>query len=205
MMYLLPDKALNEICKCLPSSSKISPLLVRFSNYCAPNGSFSNTVSCLISSFKWKIAHTRQRKAECLAHNIVTLRPQTTPVKVTLVNSTCYFEIHINAGSADDTPLKEYCCEIHCTIIAALKKVFQTMQFEDIEVEPAFLCPCDPTSAHVATIFPQSAVTNKSQLVCSEKKCPCQKAAVEPRSLVPRMAWREATDKSAAHNYYTIT
>ena len=167
MMCLLPDKALNEICKYLPSSPQISPLLVRFSNDCAPNGSFSNTVSCLISCFKWKIAHTRQRKAECLAHNIVTLRPQTTPVKVTLVNSTSYFEIHINAGSTDDTPLEEY-SEIRSTIFAALKKVFQTMQFEDIEVEPAFLCPC-PTSAHAATIFPESAVTTKSQLVCSEQ------------------------------------
>ena len=169
MMCLLPDKALNEICKCLPSSPQISPLLVRFSNDCAPNGSFSNTVSCLISSFKWKIAHTRQRKAECLAHNIVTLQPQTAPVKVTLVNSTSYFEIHVNAGSTDDTPLEEY-SEIRSTIFAALKKVFQTMQFEDIEVEPAFLCPCDPTSAaHAATIFPESAVTTKSQLVCSEQ------------------------------------
>ena len=169
MMCLLPDKALNEICKCLPYSPQISPLLVRFSNDCAPNGSFSNTVSCLISSFKWKIAHTRQRKAECLAHNIVTLQPQTAPVKVTLVNSTSYFEIHVNAGSTDDTPLEEY-SEIRSTIFAALKKVFQTMQFEDIEVEPAFLCPCDPTSAaHAATIFPESAVTTKSQLVCSEQ------------------------------------
>ena len=170
MMCLLPDKALNEICKCLPSSPQISPLLVRFSNDCAPNGSFSNTVSCLISSFKWKIAHTRQRKAECLAHNIVTLQPQTTPIKVTLVNSTSYFEVHVNAGSTDDTPLEEY-SEIRSTIFAALKKVFQTMQFEDIEVEPAFLCPCDLTSAaHAATIFPESAVTTKSQLVCSEQK-----------------------------------
>ena len=170
MMCLLPDKALNEICKCLPSSPQILPLLVRFSNDCAPNGSFSNTVSCLISSFKWKIAHTRQRKAECLAHNIVTLQPQTTPIKVTLVNSTCYFEVHINAGSTDDTPLEEY-SEIRSTIFAALKKVFQTMQFEDIEVEPAFLCSCDLNSAaHAATIFPKSAVTTKSQLVCSEQK-----------------------------------
>ena len=170
MMCLLPDKALNEICKYLPSSPQISPLLVRFSNDCAPNGSFGNTVSCLISSFKWKIAHTRQQNAECLAHNIVTLQPQTTPIKVTLVNSTSYFEVHINAGSTDDTPLEEY-SEIRSTIFAALKKVFQTMQFEDIEVEPAFLCPCDlTTSAHAATIFPESAVTTKSKLVCSDQK-----------------------------------
>ena len=170
MMCLLPAKSQSEVHDCLPSTFRVSPLLVRFSNGCAPNGSFGNTVSCLISSFKWKIAHTRQQKAECLAHNIVTLQPQTTPVKVTLVNSTSYFEIHINAGSTDDTPLEEY-SEIRSTIFAALKKVFQTMQFEDIEVEPEFLCPCDPTSAaHVATIFPESAVTTKSQLVCSEQK-----------------------------------
>ena len=74
----------------------------------------------------------------------------------------------MNVGSADDTPLKEYCSEIHCTIFAALKKVFQKMQFDNIEVEPAFLCPCDLTPAHAATMFPQSAVTTKSQLVCSE-------------------------------------
>ena len=170
MMCLLPDKAPNEVRKCLPSSPQVSPLLVRFSNDCAPSGSFGNTVSCLISSFKWEIAHTRQRKTECLAHNIVTLRPHTTPVKVTLVNSTRYFEIHMNAGSAADTPLEEY-SEIRSTIFATLKKVFQTMQFEDIEFEPAFLCPCDPTSAaHAATIFPESAVTTKSQLVCTEEK-----------------------------------
>ena len=169
MMCLLPDKSQSEVHDCLPSTSPVSPLLVRFSNDCAPNGSFGNTVSCLISSFKWKISHTRQRKTECLAHNIVTLQPHNAPVKITLVNSTSYFEIHINAGSTDDTPLEEY-SEIRSTIFAALKKVFQTMQFDDIEVEAAFLCPCDPTtSAHAATIFPESAVTTKSQLVCSEQ------------------------------------
>ena len=168
MMCLLPDKSQSEVHDCLPSTSRVSPLLVRFSNDCAPNGSFGNTVSCLISSFKWKIAHTHQRKTECLAHNIVTLRPHNAPVKVTLVNSTSYFEIHMNVGIADDTPLKEYCSEIRSTIFAALKKVFLIMQFDDIEIEPVFLCPCDPTSAHAATIFPESAVTTKSQLVCSE-------------------------------------
>ena len=83
MMCLLPDKSQSEIHVCLPSTSRVSPLLVRFSNGCTPSGSFGNTVSCFISSFKWKISQ-RQRKTECLAHNIVTLRPQTTPIKVTL-------------------------------------------------------------------------------------------------------------------------
>ena len=171
MMCLLPDKSQSEIHDCLPSTSPVSPLLVRFSNGCAPNGSFSNTVSCLISSFKWKISRTSQYKAlskpTCLAHNIVTLRPHNAPVRVTLVNSTCYFEVHVNAGKAKDSSLEKY-CKINSTIFAALRKVFETMQFDDIDVEPAFLCPCDLTSAHAATIFPTSDVISESLLWCPE-------------------------------------
>ena len=169
MMCLLPDKSQSEVHDCLPSTSRISPLLVRFSNGCAPSGSFSNTVSCLISSFKWKISQ-RQRKAECLAHNVVTLRPHNALVKVTLVNSTCYFEIHVNAGKVKDSSLEKYCPEINSTIFAAVRKVFETMQFDDIEVEPAFLCPCDLTPAHAATIFPTSDVFSESMLECSEEE-----------------------------------
>ena len=168
MMCLLPDKSQSEVHDCLPSTFRVSPLLVRFSNDCAPSGSFSNTVSCLISSFKWTISHI-QNKPTCLAHNIVTLRPHNAPVKVTLINSTLYFEIHINAGNLLDPLLEKYCPSIRATIFAALKKVFQIMQFDDIEVMPAFLCSHDPTSkAHAATIFPKSAVTNESLLMCSE-------------------------------------
>ena len=168
MMCLLPDKSQSEVHDCLSSSPQVSPLLVRFSNDCAPSGSFSNTVSCLISSFKWTISHI-QNKPTCLAHNIVTLRPHNAPVKVTLVNSTLYFEIHINAGKVKDSSLEKYCPEINSTIFAAVKKVFQIMQFDDIEVVPAFLCSHGPTSkAHAATIFPKSAVTSESLLMCSE-------------------------------------
>ena len=156
MMCLLPDKSQSEVHDCLPSTSRVSPLLVRFSNDCAPSGSFGNTISCLISSFKWKISQ-RQRRAECLAHNIVTLRPHNALVKVTLVNSAGYFEIHINAGKVKDYSLEKFCPEINSTIFAAMRKVFKTMQFDDIKVEPAFLCPCDLTPAHAATIFPTSA------------------------------------------------
>ena len=168
MMCLLPDKSQSEVHDCLPSTFRVSPLLVRFSNDCAPSGSFGNTVSCLISSFKWIISRI-QNKPTCLAHNIVTLRLHNAPVKVTLVNSTLYFEIHINAGNLLDPLLEKYCPSIRATIFAALKKVFQIMQFDDIEVVPAFLCSHDPTSkAHAATIFPNSAVTSESLLMCSE-------------------------------------
>ena len=169
MMCLLPAKSQSDVHDCLPSTSRVFPLFVRFSNNCAPSGSFGNTVSCLISSFKWKISQ-RQRKTECLAHNIVTLRPHNALVKVTVVNSTCYFEIHVNAGKVKDSSLEKYCPEINSTIFAAMRRVFETMQFDDIEIEPAFLCPCGLTPAHAATIFPTSDVFSESMLECSEEE-----------------------------------
>ena len=131
MMCLLPAKSQSEVHDCLPSTSRVSPSLVRFRNGCAPSCSFGNTVSCLISSFKWKISQ-RKRKTESLAHNIVTLRPHNALVKVTLVNSTCYFGIHINADKVKDSSLEKYCPEINSTIFAAMRKIFETMQFDDI-------------------------------------------------------------------------
>ena len=42
------------------------------------------------------------------------------------------------------------------------------MHFTEIEVEPAFLSSCKPTSeSHAATICPEPPVTSKSVLVCS--------------------------------------
>ena len=49
-----------------------------------------------------------------------------------------------------------------CTTIfeAVKEKVFKLMRFEDLQVEPAFLCPCDPS--HVVTIC------GDPDIVCSE-------------------------------------
>ena len=160
MMCLLPDKTRDETVQYLLSYSQDSPLLVVFSNNCAPNGSFGNTISCLITTFHWKVAKT-SLKPDCLAHNVVTLRPDKVPIKVTLVNSTRYFEIHVKAKNAF---LEKYCRDISFTIFAAVTKVFDMMQFDDIDVEPAFLCPCGRTPAHAATIFIEEATLECSQM-----------------------------------------
>ena len=84
MMSLLADK--KDIQDHLPSSSKVAPLVIHFSNGCVPNGCFGNVISCHISKYNWKVCQTEQGKPECLAHNIVTLRDPTLPVTITIVN-----------------------------------------------------------------------------------------------------------------------
>ena len=173
MMCLLLDKKEDEIHKSLSllSTTAISPLLVRFENDCAPNGVFGNTVSCLISNFNWQILLTLEGKSQCLAHNIVTLCAGNAPLEVTLVNTLQYFEVHVNA---DDAALQKHIPKIQSTVFEAVTEVLRSMHF-DIEFDPAFLCPCDPSVPHAATIFrdsPSSPVTNESYLMCSKTKAP---------------------------------
>ena len=185
MMCLLPDKEEDEIrkflsppclhrylsCLMFPFPSTVSPLLVQFENDCVPNGVFGNTVSCLISNFNWQISLTFEGKPQCLAHNIVTLRAGNVPLRVTLVNTLQYFEVHVNAN---DAALQKHIPEIQSTVFEAVKEVLKPMHF-DLEYDPAFLCPCDPSVPHAATICrapPSSPVTNKSHLTCSKTKDP---------------------------------
>ena len=150
MMCLLPYKTDDEIRCILPSSSCALPLLVRFNSDCTPNGCFGNTVSCLISGFKWKISSI-DRKPQCLAHNIVTLSRG--PMKVTLVDSEQYFEIHVNTDNLPDIKLQENCSRTCSNILDSVREVLKTMHYDELEVEPAFLCSCKyKKSIHAAVI-----------------------------------------------------
>ena len=170
MMCLLTAIPDNEVLKFLPSD-QVSPIVMKFSNNCAPNGAFGNTVSCLISDFKWIISRKcEELTPQCLAHNVVMLSPESVPLKITLVNSTKWFEMHVESGCMDDVLLKKCCPQLLNTVLSAISKVFQTMQIDEIKVKPAFLCPCgSTTSAHVANTFPKLPVTTETLLVCSKQ------------------------------------
>ena len=149
MMSLLADK--KDIQDHLPSSSKVVPLVIHFSSGCVPNGCFGNVISCLISKYNWKVCQTEQGKPECLAHNIVTLRDPMLPVTVTTVNHIQHLEIHVNMAKVEEY-FSEICSSIRTSTFSAIKNVFKVMRFEDIKVEPAFLCPCKCSPSHAATV-----------------------------------------------------
>ena len=149
MMSLLADK--KDIEHYLPSSSRVAPLVIHFSSGCVPNGCFGNVISCLISKYDWKVCQTEQGKPECLAHNIVTLRDPMLPVTITIVNHIQHLEIHVNMAKVEGH-FSEICSSIRTSTFSALKNVFKVMHFEDIQVEPAFLCPCKCSPSHAATV-----------------------------------------------------
>ena len=170
MMCLLAPLPKEKIKDVLSTPSKVATLLVHFSNGCIPNGCFSSTIACAISEYNWTIVYSdiSRSKPECVTHNAVTFRPHKQPGKVTLVNSTHYLQIHVDTANITEKHLNNLCTKVKTTVFSILKKVFERMHFTEIEVEPAFLCPCTPTSEpHAATICPEPPVTSNSVLVCS--------------------------------------
>ena len=168
MMSLLADK--KDIHVHLPLPSKVAPLVVHFSNGCTPNGCFGNVISCLISKYNWKVCRTDQGKPQCLAHNIVTLRGLTLHVTITIVNCIQHLEIHVNMATVEEVYFSYICLSIRTTIFDAIEKVFKIMKFENIQVQPAFLCPCECSqNSHAATVCD---LLTGFHIVCSKTELP---------------------------------
>ena len=165
MMSLLADK--KDIQDYLPSPSKVAPLVIHFSSGCVPNGCFGNVISCLISKYNWKVCQTEHGKPECLAHNIVTLSDPMLPVTITIVNHIQHLKIHVNMAKVEEH-FSEICSSIQTTFFSAIKNVFNVMKFEDIQVEPAFLCPCKCSPSHAATVC--HFLYGGSYTVCTKTK-----------------------------------
>ena len=177
MMCLLPAITDVEIPQHIPSSSNIVPLVVKFTDDCVPLSCFSSTISCLLSTFNWKVNRNADGTPECLAHNIVSLFDPDLPFKIVLVDSTSHITVYVDADEEDREIFHEICSRIRETLFGALMKVFDMMRLTEIEVSPAVLCPCKESyEAHYALHF---KVMTKHYLCCSKTKARVGKAQEE--------------------------
>ena len=166
MMSLLPVFSEKMVKKFIPWFCKIAPLVIRFTDDCVPNGVFSSIVSCLISTYSWRLYRTSHGSPDCLARNMIRLRDPSLPVAITLVNLTRHLEIHINTSKVQEMIFSQICSSIYKTIFTAIEKVFKVMQFEDVEVQRAFLCPCKSFRlSHAAEV---GHISTTSFLTCSK-------------------------------------
>ena len=166
MMCLLPAISDQKLSQYIPSSSDTVPLVVKFSKDCVPLSCFSSTISCLLSTYQWKICRNDNGTPECLAHNIASLYDNNLPVKIILVDVARHIEVYIDSDEEDRDILPQICSQVCQTVFRAIKKVFDVMRLTEIEVSPAVLCPCkEIAEAHPALHF---AALNKNYLRCSK-------------------------------------
>ena len=166
MMCLLPTVPDQKLPRHIPSSSVTVPLVVNFSKDCVPLNCFSSTISCLLSTYQWKVSRKGDGTPKCLAHNIVTLFDPNLPVKIILVDVAHHIEVYVDSDKEHYDILPQICFLVCKTVFGAIKKVFDVMRLSDMEVSPAVICPCEELSV-VHPAFHFTAVT-KDYLRCSK-------------------------------------
>ena len=189
MMCLLPAIPDQELHRKIPSSSDIVPLVVKFNNDCVPMSCFSSTISCLLSTYNWKVS----RKAddgtpECLAHNVTSLFDPDLPVTIVVVDANRQIEVYLESDEEDRDILPEICSKVVETVFGAIHKVFDVIRLTEIEISPAVLCPCqDKSVTHSAYHY---TALKRDYLRCSKTNARVGKAQAQ------HMMWLNTTPKT---------
>lgn len=68
--------------------------------------------------------------------------------------------------NVEEKDFNEICLRIRTAVFSAIEKVFNVMKFEDIQLQPAFLCPCKCSPTHAATVC--DFLLGGSYTVCSK-------------------------------------
>ena len=166
MMCLLPPIPDEELCQYIPSSSKMVPLVVKFTYDCVPLGCFGSIISCLLSLYNWEVnSNEGENSPECLANNIASLFCPTLYLKVVLVDTADHIEVYV-----DEDANSGYLPNVRKQVFGAITKVFDIMHINDseIKVSPAFLCPCKKVRQRHTASFGE--VESEKYLLCSKKK-----------------------------------
>ena len=142
MPCLLPD--VTDFISVLPTSL-VAVFVVHFKDDCVPNGTFSGSLSCLLSDHGWKICSKLDGTPQCLAHNVVTLRAPNMPAKVTYVNATRHLELHVSCLNVET--YASIFPNIRKTIFSAIQTTFSVMHFAHVAIQDAFLCDCHESKA----------------------------------------------------------
>ena len=166
MMCLLPAIPDQELRCHVPSSPETTPLVVKFTGGCVPLGCFSSTISCLISTYEWRVSNNEDNSPECLACNIASLFCPTDALllKVVLVDSSDHIEVYVDA----DEDVLNVLPEVRQKILGAIGKVLDTMYLSEIDALPAVLCPCKKVyQSHPASLI---EVKSEKFLYCPKAK-----------------------------------
>ena len=143
MMSLLPAVPNYEVIKHLEMNTLVAPLVIKFTKDCVPLSCFSSTISCLLSLYDWRLCREENGTPECLSHNIVSLYDPRFPVQITLIDVGHSFSVHVHAEKdTNHNDFPEICYQLNETVFSAIREVLRVMQLTEIEVSPAFICPC---------------------------------------------------------------
>jgi hypothetical protein len=178
MMCLLPAIPEHELNQHIPLSSDIAPLVLKFTDDSVPLNCFNGMIACLFSEFNWCISKDSHPTLN-LSYNRVFLFDPDLLVNIVLVDSIRHITVYIDAHEEDRDKFPEICSHVRYTVFGAVDLVLDNMRRTEIEVLPAFLCPCSCRESSELHCACHSEVMNTDYLCCSKTNARICKAQKE--------------------------
>ena len=124
----------------------LPPLCINFGEGCAPSGLFCSLMATLLQSSNWKLC-MNDGSPECCFRNCVTFTYQETAV-ITLVDYFSHFSIYVNISTHLNT--QKDLTAIRGEIYVSIQSVAKGLQYSNLELQDAIMCPSHPEGNHVA-------------------------------------------------------
>ena len=148
MPALLPNTDdLAAKVKVIHGKEHLPPLCISFGGGCAPSGLFCSLMATLLQSKNWELC-MNDGSPECCFRNCVTFTYQETAV-ITLVDYFSHFSIYVNNSPHLNTQ-KDLPAAIRGEIHESIRTVAKGLQYSNLELKDAFICPSHTNGNHVA-------------------------------------------------------
>ena len=119
----------------------LPPLCIYFDGGCAPSGLFCSLMATLLQSKNWELSKNDE-SPEC---KIVSLLRTV----ITLVDYFSHFSIYVNISTHLNTQ-KDLPAAIRGAIHESILTVAKGLQYSNLELQDAIMCPSHPEGNHVA-------------------------------------------------------
>ena len=125
----------------------LPPLCISFDGGYAPSGLFCSLLATLLQSKNWELS-MNDGSPECCFRNCVTFTYQETTV-ITLVDYFSHFSIYANISTHLNTQ-KHLPAAIRGEIHESILTVAKGLQYSNLKLQDAIMCPSHPEGNHVA-------------------------------------------------------
>ena len=154
MPALLDPLSSEKICS---ENQLVDPLLVCFSDGCAPYGIFSSLIAFLHTT-KYSLVE-EYKVPVCLYRNCVSFQHRLFPARFTIIDSVAYIEVHLDAGDAGKA-----CPRIRTLIHEGIKKCAEVLHYSGWkDLKDGFICS-NESCKHVAIPYEEDS----SKAICTQ-------------------------------------
>lgn len=169
LLSMVPDDKVNTLL--MKPQHRVAPLLIEFSNGCAPPGVYCCMVCHLI------LNKSGDHELH-MSRNQVTFSVDGSAV--TFVDKFAYFAVCVDVCNEQEGNLERHCRDIKELLLCAIAAALKNTHHNSVDSDFAFLCPCGKNTS-CTTPHPANLSRNRKKLICTKSMLVCGNLTAEQK------------------------